>query len=283
MTEDSISKNQNVYLIGCDMGGWHNVSHKVGDAFAALKWDGEKLHHVEATAALSFFPIDEDSVVRKCLDAATKDSAKVIIGIDAALAWPFRFRNLVDEVPDGTHDFSFQLGKAIDNPYLYRQTERFIKQKVQTGSGEQPLTAVGDKFGNNSSKAQALSAWFKHNLSNLYRPPFDAWDRRFASEQENSFIKVYPAASMKSKLFKSLSWPQTSESMNVIGKSDIADAKKCAMTAFCYAVELGIVTTEINTPQVWMPDEATDSVCSDSIPAEGWIFAPKVKSERKVK
>jgi hypothetical protein len=87
---------------------------------------------------------------------------------------------------------------------------------------------------------------------------------------------------MKSELFKSLSWPPTSQNMTVIGNSDIADPKRCAMTAFCNAVEFGIVKTEISMPQFWMPDEATDSIYSDLIPTEGWIFAPKVKLERKV-
>jgi hypothetical protein len=143
---------QALYCLGCDMGGWHNDSDKAGDVFAALKWGGHSLHHIEATAALSFFPVDGNSVVRKCLDAAKNDSARIVIGIDAALAWPYQFRRLVAEIPDGMHDFAFQLGKAIDNPYLYSQTERFIKQRVRIGSKEQPRTAVGDKFGNNSSK-----------------------------------------------------------------------------------------------------------------------------------
>jgi hypothetical protein len=36
------------------------------------------------------------------------------------------------------------------NRYLYRQTERFVQQQT----GHHPLSAPGDKFGNNSSKAQ---------------------------------------------------------------------------------------------------------------------------------
>ncbi|WP_145374849.1 DUF429 domain-containing protein [Symmachiella dynata] len=268
--------NDVIYFFGCDMGGWHNTSQQKGDALAVCKWDGTQLEHVDATAAITFFPVISDQSLSQHLNAAKSDDAQIIVGIDAALSWPAKFTQLITEAHSFTHDFDFELTDSVNNPYLYRETERFIKRHVQTGMKERPLTAVGDKFGNNSSKAQALGAWFLQQLPDVYRPPFDVWDRENAKIAQHTLIEVYPAASMKSAKFKRLHWPSESQSMDNAGKSDIADAKRCAMTAFVYAASVGKLKCE-KCPNILTPDDADELIRKSALNTEGWIFAPKCK------
>ena len=152
----AMSKQRPVYFFGCDMGGWHNKDNDGGDALAVCQWTGDRLLNVEATAALTYYPVVEDGPLMKWLSRAINDNARVIVCIDAALAWPMQFRQLVNQASSGKHKFCFDLDGAINNPYLYREAERFIKQRVMTGNKEWLLTAVGDRFGNNSSKARHL-------------------------------------------------------------------------------------------------------------------------------
>ncbi|HVX15901.1 MAG TPA: hypothetical protein VHC22_32255 [Pirellulales bacterium] len=265
------SRTRPIYFFGCDMGGWHNKDKAGGDALAVCKWTSNGLEHVEATADVTFYPVSGESVLNRKLTDALKENASVIVCVDAAFSWPEAFRRLVDEIPEGQHRFTFTLTDGISNPYLYRETDRFIKKHVLKRN---PLTAVGDKFGNNSSKAQALVRWFIDKLPDAYRPPFHAWERDRAGSNLHSIIEVYPAASMKSKRFKKLRWPPHVQDMDQIGSSDIADAKRCAITGVCYAREIGVLPAGDGWPSVYCPDH---TLVSEKVRAtarqEGWIFA----------
>lgn len=295
------SDSQVIYFIGCDMGGWHTRRTSGGDALAVCKWDGTSLSHVRDRKGRLFYPITthkpqhahnpgsavakfvspsntvcEDQLLDGLVSAMIAEGARIIIAIDAALAWPKAFAELVAKAPAAGHLPTFGLTKkAIENPYLYRETERFI----DTAIGKTPLTAPGSYFGNNSSKAQALAAWFKSKLPCLYRPPFDNWCRICAASRNHTLIEVYPAASMHSNAFKELCWPPTEQAMKQLGKSDIADAKRCAMTAVCYAVTVGMLNQQGNQyPDIWLPnDPLTNFIYKfpPLVPDEGWIFFPK--------
>jgi hypothetical protein len=260
-----------IYFIGCDMGGWHTEK---GDALAVCKWDGATLVHVDAQKGSFFYPVEDDGPVAAVIQQARAEEARVVIGIDAALAWPRKFVQLVIAAPAATHLPAFALGDSIDNPYLYRETERFVKQHIMTGANERPLTAPGDKFGNNSSKAQGLVTWFRNQLAGVYRPPFDAWDSAEATKRRYTLIEVYPAASMKLATFRQLVWPTHVQTMDDVGNTDIGDAKRCAMTAVCYANMLGMLGPQQGYPSVFTPDDAGNSYDQDAIRQEGWIFAP---------
>lgn len=264
-----------IYFFGCDMGGWHNTSLTKGDALAVCRWNQGALEHVGETAALTFFPVEPEQGLARCLDKCLENGYEVIVCIDAALSWPSRFAELTREAQSFEHNFDFDLTDSINNPYLYRETERFIKRRVQTGSNERPLTAVGDKFGNNSSKAQALAGWLFGRMDKPYRPPFDAWHIDRARAAKHTIIEVYPAASMKSAKFRKLEWPTSSQRMEDMDNSDIADAKRCAMAGFVYAASIGKIRAE-NCPAILTPDDIEDDEFSKSaLRIEGWIFAPK--------
>ena len=145
-----------------------------------------------------------------------------------------------------------------------------------TGSKEKLLTPPGDKFGNNSSKAQALVEWIKTRLPDLYRPPFDPWDIDRARESRHTLIEIYPAASRKSRQFRRLKWPAQAQDMESIGNTDIADAKRASMTAVCYASTIGLLPDFPACPPVLTPDAVSNSgdFVKKSIELEGWIFTP---------
>ena len=152
-----------VYFFECDMGGWHT---KKGDALAICKWNEGAWEFLKPECKNFFYPTPEKGLVERHLRAALEANARIIIAIDAALAWPIGFVELVQNAPSANHLASFIPTGSIYNPYLYRETERFVKKFVLTGNKERPLIAPGDKFGNNSSKAQTLAAWFKAKLPN---------------------------------------------------------------------------------------------------------------------
>lgn len=291
-----------IYFIGCDMGGWHTDEGTGGDGLAVCKWDGSDLSHVGEWCGRLFYPVKsyapqltgqasqnnvanfissiaavaEDQILDGLVSAMVAEKARIVIAIDAALAWPAEFVELVNKAPSAGHEAKFALGNAIDNPYLYRETERFIKAAVSLK--KDPFTAPGAWFGNNSSKAQALVACFAQRLGGLYRPPFCPWDMQTARAAQYALIEVYPAASLKSTAFGNLKWPAAPQTMATVGNSDIADAKRCAMTGVCYAAKLGMLGQAAgNYPDVWLPGDQCNGISCNCalLQQEGWIFCPK--------
>jgi hypothetical protein len=264
-----------VYLFGCDMGGWQSADETKGDALAVCKWTASSPapQHVVATAAVLFFPVAEESDLVKYLRQALAENARIVVAIDAALAWPVEFTRLVANAAKGLEYDRRQFPTAISNPYLYRETERFIKLHVR--KGKDPLTAPGDKFGNNSSKAQMLVAWFRGQLPDACRPPFGGWEAERARLSRHTIIEVYPDASRHSRQFKALKWPAYQERIADLGNKDIADAKVCAMTGLCYAMAAGLIPSQAGYPLVYLPDHPlTSDIRREVIPEEGWIFTP---------
>ena len=270
---DTQESDRPILFFGCDMGGWQSKDEKKGDALAVSKWVGEELHHIEATAAVQFFPVDEDGPLARLVRDALNDRSKIVVAIDAALGWPREFARLVAAAPNGVPYDSRRFESAITNPYLYRETERFIKSHIRRD--RDPLTAPGDKFGNNSSKAQMLAAWFRTKLPNAYRPPFSGSDREKAKSSEHTIIEVYPDASRQSQKFVDLRWPKYQPRLAEAGQKDIADAQFCSMTGVCYAMQMGIIPHVTGYPSVCCPDDDdASSERQQTIEQEGWIFAP---------
>jgi hypothetical protein len=80
---------------------------------------------------------------------------------------------------------------------------------------------------------------------------------------------------MKSRPFKKLKWPPHVQDMSQVGSSDIADAKRCAITGVCYARTVGLMPPDKAYPRVCCPDDpAVKSYSQTAISTEGWIFAP---------
>lgn len=272
-----------IYFIGCDMGGWHTDE---GDAIAVIGREDSELTMPVWDCGPLYYPADtcEDTFQGYC-----SRQPQVVIAIDASLSWPVRFMQLVVESAQASHLPEFPLEEAMKNPYLYRETERFINQTALAGKRQIPLSAPGDKFGNNSSKGQALCAWIKSVANGVYRPPFDDWQPALAKEARTTIIEVYPDASLVSERFRRISFSRSMsdliglDSMQELADErahlrkkreacDLYDAIICAMTAMCYANTVGMI--EGDYPEVYTPNDAEGYV-QETIRQEGWIFAPK--------
>lgn len=262
------------YFIGCDMGGWHTSR---GDGLAICRWRNGTMESVHAEAGALYYPVASEASLAQHLTQALDEGARVVIAIDAALAWPVDFRDLVVAAPEAAYlpDFERQDG-ALQNRHLYRDTERF----VHATTGKQPLTAPGDKFGNNSSKAQALTAWLAQHVLEadrvLYRPPFDEWDLEEARKATCTLIEAYPGASMMSPAFQRVTWPaEAPVTMQIVGNNDIADAKRCAVIGACYSATVGHLPGAAY-PHVALCNAVTlgDTYAAERVRKEGWIFTP---------
>lgn len=274
-----------IVFIGCDMGSWLGTN----DACAVCRFEKGRLSNEYAQDGRLFYPLHEE-VQRFVTSAIENPEHRVVIGIDAALAWPTRFTSLVNSAPNMTHLPNPALDPTrmsqIDNPYLFRETERFIRRACLS---KDPLTAVGDKFGNNTTKAQILAASFRSlcstssHQSRVYRPPFDCWDCDTATAAQVTIIEVYPTASRTSRVFGEMMWPGTRKTpLRSLDKTDVSDAKICSMTALCYALTVGLISHEDLAscdeipacPEVFTPDDYTTGPKA-TLQSEGWIFAPK--------
>lgn len=279
-----------IYFIGCDMGGWLGTN----DACAICTFDGvTAINHYVQDGRL-FYPLHDE--IKEFLAAIISNKEdRAVIAIDAALAWPVKFAELVSAAPEMIHIPESTVTSAstgqIDNPYLFRETERYLRRVCLK---KDPLTPVGDKFGNNTTKAQVLASQIrvfcerKMDGQTVYRPPFDNWDRKVAAQAKISLIEVYPTASRTSSTFRSMCWPSTKKSpLGKLDKTDVSDAKICAITALCYAIEVGIIDKKslldceefgVDVPSVYTPEDLPADR-RDTISREGWIFAPKDEQE----
>ncbi|MBD3400002.1 MAG: hypothetical protein GF399_06690 [Candidatus Coatesbacteria bacterium] len=256
-----------IYFIGCDMGGWHT---KETDAIAIMKWDGTNLSHSNVDNGQLFYPFNKVNDISS--NNAIDIKNHIIISIDAALGWPIQFTIHVNSIKEADYKPTFNVDDGqFQNPYLFRKTGRFVKSVIKT----EPLSAVKDNLCSNFTEAQALVEWFKKHYNDLYRPPFDEYKKSEAVNKKHTLIEVYPAASKKSTKYQKLDDPDTNYPMSRLGNTDIADAKRCAMTAVCYAKTIGLIDNT-NYPEVYTPDDASAmgyDMCA--IRKEGWIFAPK--------
>ncbi|MCV5480433.1 hypothetical protein OFN48_34325, partial [Escherichia coli] len=70
---------------------------------------------------------------------------QLALGIDAPLAFPRALRDLLNGQP---HSCAVP-EREIDNPYAYRDCERWLYQQY----GKKPLSATFDRLGNNATLA----------------------------------------------------------------------------------------------------------------------------------
>jgi len=261
-----------VYCIGCDLGGWHGM---LKDALAVCRWDAGIQYPSQPTHGRLFYPLDDKTKLIVAIHRAKQETARVIIAVDAALAWPTDFLHLAIRANRATHIAScIATSPQIENTYLFRETDRFIKTFVR--KDRDPYSAPGNRFGNNSSKAQSLVAFVKKMFQEVYRPPFDQWNLDRAKETWITLIEVYPAASMASEQFSALRWQEAEDRYADLDTSDENDAKRCSTTAACYGMTIGIIPEVQGYPKVWLPDdEIPPAYDPRRIRREGWIFAPK--------
>lgn len=268
------------------------------DAIAALNVDGEK----RRWDFLSRDPKDRrrknilhpENITQVCKELFnTHVAVPTIIAIDAALSWPLDFRKLVaGEIPEPLPSVD---EKSIENRVLYRETERFVYHSTDT----MPLTAVGDMFGNHSTKAQATALRICKEYA-AYMPPFDQWSRERFCGSQLTIVEVYPASiggrgTFPKKVKAELA--TINKELKALGQKvltkDEADAVRCAMIAqdLHHAVCIGsddpdrvydlpdgdktghwgsvVAPTQEHNPKETVP------IDFDRVRSEGWIFTPR--------
>src|SRR5271165_5881069 len=211
------------YFVGWDVGGW-NCEKNPGsrDALAVLGQDGEVLRVCGQVFRGNLRrDINEHSDLADIVNARCKTGIcpddHITIAIDTPLGLPIaieallRGEGLPSEVPDS----------YSENPYLYRQTERWLFSK-----NFPPLSAIKDMIGSQATKGM-------HLIRKLgLKPSSDrcgVW-----SNGKVTAIETYPTPCKGPlcstvKLFSSLQQP------GLLNQDDKIDAVYCALIAYLFA------------------------------------------------
>jgi hypothetical protein len=244
----------NQFFIGWDVGGWNcdkNVSSR--DAIVILDsnlslagkpWRGNLRSHINQSKGTREFM---RGLFSFC-DTQLADTAQVSLAIDTPLGFSREFVALMA---------GFSYGEPLEssgtNPYLFRQTERYLFER-----GITPLSAIKDMIGSQATKGMHMLAKFAPRKESC-----GIWsDGEFLTA-----LEAYPAACKGSPLIRELLGryvlgeridPPGRQWIEPIDHQDKLDALTCALIAFL---------------SVAQPDTLAQP--PDSIPmSEGWIWVP---------
>jgi len=261
-----------MYAIGWDAGSWL-CSGRSQDALVAISVSGKGIKPIGKPFVGRLSVGKHARSVQKILTllrVQVKKAIPVVICVDAALGLPLKAQRLFNHrylrqtfvpPPERNH---------LDNTFLFRVTDRFIAKRF----GVKPLSVIGDRMGNPSSKAlAAVSSLARRHGSHCVVLPFNikwrdiAYPKYCLARYSLHIIETYPAAAKQSQSFASMRFLDGRRIANV-GRGDLADAWRCAAMAVCYGKTIGL--TKFNQcPSVVMPVSNWRQVKQ-----EGWIFCP---------
>jgi len=267
------------YYIGWDVGAWHcnkkTKKDKSQDAIAILDerqnliggfYEGNLKDRILETAKQDA-PDDSEKQIkrvkyfletlfRECNPDSNKEpdysNDEFFIAIDTPLGWPKAFRELLERWSSSNFNEFASLdfkGSKNNNPLLTRQTEKRFGN---------PLSAIQDQIGSQSTKAMYLLSSFKPSRSST-----GVWKTQCP---KCTIIETYPAPCMRSLEFLEHMKGIKLEA-NSISSSDKFDALVCAYLAWCFN-NPPISGSDLKCVQIDSPHDNID-------PAEGWIFTPK--------
>lgn len=270
-------------FVGFDFGGWGTRKNRTAKDAFCIHTLGSKTPVVVGEGSL-FWPVDP--VLRGHLSRIRKEvadgRAEVVLALDAALGWPVDF---ADAVAKGWMNAVLPKAQlfptSVNNVLLFSETERFTRRVLSRWWKHTPKSAVGDRFGNNSTKAQIFALWLKNFFAKkvgVECPPFTG----VTGGGPCKIIEVYPAATFYSRAaFRGGThpFPRPFKGISGPGSSHIADAKWCAFTAGCFLKTVAASTDKnlSNYPLVFLPTDPRTirSVDVSRIVSEGWIYFPK--------
>ncbi|MCC5829254.1 MAG: hypothetical protein JJU36_07385 [Phycisphaeraceae bacterium] len=276
------------YYVGWDVGSWmcsgnsrdaiHVLTIENGQLTTHGKFRGNLLSKCDGEITLtSFFKVVEME--------GPQENDRVVLAVDAVFGMPVAFTDLFG--PSGNVVADPVGNGAIGNPYLYRETERFVKDKCWPKKEKLPFSVIQDSIGSHATKACHVLSLIKKSLGNGWlQPPlipsiekFSDWNQ--AKTDWNSsrvhIIEVYPSASSTSSSFQKVPIPKLAN-MGSVGSGDLADALRCAVTAACYGQTLGWLTPgnlSIIMPNVWTPWDNSFTGKRCHLATEGWIWFPQ--------
>lgn len=231
------------FFIGWDVGGWNcDKNAQSRDAIVILDtnlglvgspWRGNLRELINAAATT-----DEwiSGLFQLCQTTMPEKIGCSIMAIDTPLGFSNEFRDLLNGF-----QAAGKVGNSQDNPYLYRETERFLFRK-----GRRPLSPIKDMIGSQATKGMHVLAKFAPEVLAC-----GVWS---GGKQFTAF-ESYPSATRDVECIQDLrqALPKTAH-------ADIEDALTCALVAYLYHSQ----PAALEHPGRDIPVE------------EGWIWVPKV-------
>jgi len=257
----------NTYYVGWDVGAWHtrtkdgvwilsSRTSRNADVETVGTPQSTRIQDLIAGPDLPNLTSFTNELIRRCQEETLRleNGGRVVLGIDAC----FKFPKGVAALCEGGSLSGFEVGKAIDNNYLYRETERLVATKSilnRPQNPRNPLSSVQSAIGSQATKAQHF----------LRRFGFGQEEGVWKAESQGvdyTAIEVYPATCklQSGKYFPDFIQDQFTElTSSVEGLTeDSSDALLCALVAYLF-------------------DRGDD--CLFQIDhydyAEGWIWFPK--------
>lgn len=228
------------FAIGWDVGGWNcDKNGKSRDALVILDadlnivgkpWRGNLRADINAAN-------DSADWIRRLFalcQAEAPGDACVTLAIDTPLGFSQAFVRLVTQ-----QGAAGEIGRSDTNPYLFRQTERFLFER-----GLKPLSAIKDMIGSQATKGMHALAKFAPHV-----PRCGVW----SDGQQLTAIEAYPSACKHSATINALQRP-----FGRLAHDDLDDALTCALLAYLFAAQ----------PDTLIPPGADVPV------SEGWIWVP---------
>ncbi|MDR5897653.1 DUF429 domain-containing protein [Halomonas vilamensis] len=242
-----------VYYLGWDVGGWNCDKNPASrDAVVLLDtelrlkgqpWRG----NLRETFNVAASPRELVTRLLALCGLTAKGNERLVMAIDTPLALPQALLALARGEPVDS------LGRSQDNPYLYRDTERWLFQR-----GVTPLSPIKDMIGSQATKGMHLLARFAPHIAICGQ-----WQ---SHDGLLTAIEGYPSPAKRSAVMESLQmrcqlstdWQCALTHPTSNKQQDLQDAWLCALVAW----SLEHAQAVLAWPPVDMPA------------AEGWIFVP---------
>ena len=236
--------------IGWDVRGWQGNAQAV----AVVGWQAREcqLHWLGVSPLFrlsSRVAPDLDALLRPALQdemglMQVLACPQLALGIDAPLAFP---RALADLLGGRGAECAVPQ-REIDNPYAYRDCDRWLHQQY----GKKPLSATFDRLGNNATLALSMLP----RLADLQLVP--TW----VPEAERAVLEVYPAlAKVGGKASAARGEIAAHLPAGLVPGTDPYDAALCALMALQYAAKgsVSLLPPLLGVPEGFPLDE-------------GWVY-----------
>jgi len=238
-------ETQNSYFIGWDVGGWNcDKNSSSRDSIVILNsklsivgkaWRGNLRHYINEAKSTKDFVCKLFSL---CSVDLPTDVEHVTLSIDTPLGFSKEFTNLVTDL---------KLVEPVElsetNPYLYRQTERYLLKN----NFKKPLSSIKDMIGSQATKGMHVLSKFAPHVESC-----GVW----SDGDMLTAIEAYPAACKNCESIGTLREQVPNQPAD---NKDKMDALTCALIAYLF----------INNPEKLIGP-------TDSVPvSEGWIWVTK--------
>jgi hypothetical protein len=246
------------YYIGWDVGAWYCTNgSKPCDALCVLVDEGNGPKFTGTVWRKNLKSCLNErrgkELVRdmlSCCDVDVPQDFEAVIAIDTPLGWPTAMVNLA------TGEDIASVDGFRQNPYLFRETERFLSER-----GFKPLSAVQDMIGSQSTKGIHFLRAAGPRAEDV-----GVW-KADHGETAITIIETYPTPCKSSETFQAL-FSSIDESDEFRGQvdgrgeaslNDVRDALRCALIAWLYSEK----------PQ------SLKEPGPGIVPEEGWIWVPE--------